>query len=51
MTAQAVQNPDAMGCGIGACLTCVCETKDTGMAKYKQVCTAGPVFKAEEVVF
>ena len=40
-----------MGCGIGACLTCVCETKDTGMAKYKQVCTAGPVFKAEEVVF
>ena len=40
-----------MGCGIGACLTCVCETKDTGMAKYKQVCLAGPVFKAEEVVF
>lgn len=40
-----------MGCGVGACLTCVCETKDEGMAKYKQVCSAGPVFKSEEVVF
>ena len=40
-----------MGCGIGACLTCVCETKDEGMAKYKQVCTCGPVFDAKEVKF
>lgn len=39
-----------MGCGIGACLTCVCETKNEGMAKYKQVCTCGPVFDAKEVV-
>lgn len=39
-----------MGCGIGACLTCVCETKDEGMGKYKQVCTCGPVFDSKEVV-
>lgn len=39
-----------MGCGIGACLTCVCETKDEGMGKHKQVCTCGPVFNAKEVV-
>ena len=39
-----------MGCGIGACLTCVCETKNEGMAKYKQVCSCGPVFDAKEVV-
>lgn len=41
---------ERMGCGIGACLTCVCETKDEGMGKYKQVCTCGPVFDAKEVV-
>lgn len=39
-----------MGCGIGACLTCVCETKDEGMGKHKQVCTCGPVFDSKEVV-
>lgn len=39
-----------MGCGIGACLTCVCETKDEGMGKYKQVCSCGPVFDSKEVV-
>ena len=41
---------ERMGCGIGACLTCVCETKNPGMAKHKQVCTCGPVFNAKEVV-
>lgn len=41
---------ERMGCGIGACLTCVCETKDEGMGKYKQVCSCGPVFDSKEVV-
>lgn len=41
---------ERMGCGIGACLTCVCETKDEGMGKMKQVCTCGPVFDSKEVV-
>lgn len=39
-----------MGCGIGACLTCVCETTGEGMAQRKQVCSCGPVFDAKEVV-
>ncbi|WEG15003.1 dihydroorotate dehydrogenase electron transfer subunit [Pullulanibacillus sp. KACC 23026] len=40
-----------MGCGIGACLACVCHTKeDSTGASYKKVCTDGPVFRAGEVV-
>lgn len=34
-----------MGCGVGACLGCVIETK----AGYKKVCQEGPVFNAEEI--
>ncbi len=36
-----------MGCGVGACLSCSCKTKE-GM---KKVCKDGPVFKAEEVYY
>lgn len=39
-----------MGCGIGACLVCSCETKREGSEKYAKVCTNGPVFYSEEVV-
>ena len=35
-----------MACGIGACLSCTCQTND---GKRKKVCTDGPVFYAEEV--
>lgn len=38
-----------MGCGIGACLVCSCETKHEGSEKYAKVCTNGPVFYSEEV--
>jgi dihydroorotate dehydrogenase electron transfer subunit len=38
---------ERMGCGYGACVGCVCETK-TG---HKKVCEDGPVFDANEVVF
>lgn len=38
---------ERMGCGYGACLTCVCQTKETG---FKRVCVDGPVFPAEEVL-
>ena len=41
---------ERMGCGIGACLTCSCETHEEGAGKYKRVCRNGPVFWAEEVV-
>ncbi|KIL44824.1 dihydroorotate dehydrogenase electron transfer subunit [Jeotgalibacillus soli] len=40
-----------MGCGVGACLACVCHVQgdDTGTA-YKKVCSDGPVFKSKVVV-
>ncbi len=38
---------ERMGCGIGACLVCVCKTT-TGN---RQVCLQGPVFDAEEIIF
>ncbi len=38
---------ERMGCGIGACLVCVCKTT-TGN---RQVCQQGPVFDATEVIF
>lgn len=41
---------ERMGCGIGACLTCSCETHHEGTDKYKRVCRNGPVFWSEEVV-
>ena len=40
-----------MGCGIGACLACVVPTVgDCGMY-YQRVCTEGPVFRAEELMW
>ncbi len=39
-----------MGCGIGACLVCACETTGEGTDKYKKVCQNGPVFYSTEVV-
>lgn len=39
---------ERMGCGYGACLTCVCKTKNKG---FERVCVDGPVFPAEEVDF
>lgn len=38
-----------MGCGIGACLVCSCETYKDGTDKYAKVCTNGPVFYSKEV--
>ncbi len=38
-----------MGCGIGACLVCSCETIFEGTDKYKRVCKDGPVFYSNEV--
>ncbi len=37
-----------MGCGIGACLVCSCETRNEGSEKYAKVCTNGPVFYSTE---
>lgn len=40
-----------MGCGIGACLVCVCGTKLGDGMKYSRVCKDGPVFWGEDVLF
>ncbi|MCL5292653.1 MAG: dihydroorotate dehydrogenase electron transfer subunit [Actinobacteria bacterium] len=34
-----------MACGLGACLSCVCQTRDG----YRLACKDGPVFRAEEL--
>lgn len=42
-----------MGCGIGACLACVVPAEPVGPQgpDYRRVCTDGPVFRQEELVF
>ncbi|ADU30823.1 dihydroorotate dehydrogenase electron transfer subunit [Evansella cellulosilytica] len=44
---------ERMGCGVGACLACVCDlnerNKDTGKS-YAKICSDGPVFEAGEVI-
>lgn len=42
-----------MACGIGACLVCACKTKGEAGEEtvYRRVCTCGPVFRAEEVIW
>lgn len=43
---------EKMACGIGACLACVCKSKETdahSKVRNKRVCAEGPVFDAEEI--
>ncbi|MDQ7096123.1 dihydroorotate dehydrogenase electron transfer subunit [Desulfosporosinus sp. PR] len=43
---------ERMGCAVGACLGCVCTLKNgAGQLIHKKVCTDGPVFPGEEVVW
>lgn len=42
---------ERMGCGVGACLVCVCRTIRDGEEFYSHVCKDGPVFDGEEVNF
>lgn len=37
---------ERMGCGIGACFACVCETTEKTEADYVKVCSDGPVFES-----
>ena len=37
---------ERMGCGIGACFACVCETTKNTEADYVKVCSDGPVFES-----
>lgn len=43
---------ERMACGVGACLACVCQTKEIdehSQVHNKRICKDGPVFYAEEV--
>ena len=43
---------ERMACGVGACLGCVCKTKEKDAHSHvnnARVCTDGPVFRAEDV--
>lgn len=43
---------ERMGCGIGACLVCVCKvTSGKDDSRYAQVCRYGPVINSKEVVW
>lgn len=47
-----VSMEERMACGIGACLACVCKTKDKDAhsnVNNKRICKEGPVFNAKEV--
>ena len=43
---------ERMACGVGACLGCVCKTKEVNHHSHvhnARICTDGPVFEAREV--
>lgn len=43
---------EKMACGIGACLACVCKTKEVDEHSHvhnKRICKEGPVFNAEDI--
>lgn len=40
-----------MGCGVGACLSCVCRIRQGGREVLKRVCVDGPVFAAEDIIW
>jgi dihydroorotate dehydrogenase electron transfer subunit len=46
-----VSMENRMGCGLGVCLGCSIRVQGTGHEAYQRVCTEGPVFWAEKVVW
>ena len=42
---------ERMGCGIGACMACVCRIVRGDGETYKRVCVDGPVFNSKEVIW
>lgn len=46
-----VSMENRMGCGLGVCLGCCIRVKGEGHASYQRVCTEGPVFWSEHVVW
>ena len=46
-----VSMENRMGCGLGVCLGCSIRVEGTGHSAYERVCTEGPVFRAERVIW
>ncbi|MGH9398681.1 MAG: dihydroorotate dehydrogenase electron transfer subunit [Terriglobia bacterium] len=46
-----VSMENRMGCGLGVCLGCCIRVEGEGHAAYQRVCTEGPVFWSERVVW
>jgi len=46
-----VSMENRMGCGLGVCLGCSIRVEGTGHGAYERVCTEGPVFTAERVIW
>jgi dihydroorotate dehydrogenase electron transfer subunit len=46
-----VSMENRMGCGLGACLGCCIRVESEGHEAYQRVCTEGPVFWAEKIVW
>jgi dihydroorotate dehydrogenase electron transfer subunit len=46
-----VSMENRMGCGLGVCLGCCIRVEGQGHEAYQRVCTEGPVFWAEKVVW
>ena len=46
-----VSMENRMGCGLGVCLGCSIRVHGEGHGAYERVCTEGPVFQAEKVVW
>ena len=42
---------ERMGCGVGACMVCACKTIKNGTEQMSLVCSDGPVFDAQEIVW
>jgi len=46
-----VSMENRMGCGLGVCLGCSIRVEGSGHEAYQRVCTEGPVFWAEKIVW
>lgn len=47
-----VSMEERMGCGVGACMGCVCRTVNSdGTPSSKRICIDGPVFSSKEIVW
>ncbi len=46
-----VSMENRMGCGLGVCLGCSIRVQGTGHEAYQRVCTEGPVFWAEKIIW